>query len=48
MGENQQKRHVVRGEKYGFYTVSNDAYFDSGPAVKRRFWNSIYLTGENM
>lgn len=33
VGENQQKSHGVTGEKYGFYTVVNDAFFDRGPTV---------------
>lgn len=38
VGVNQQERHVIGGEKYGFYTVVNDAYFDRGPTV------SIFLS----
>eukprot|EP00903_Cladosiphon_okamuranus_P014568 g13511.t2 len=33
VGENQQKNHTVCGEKYGFFTVVNDFYFDGGPTV---------------
>lgn len=34
VGVNQQEKHNrVCSEKYGFYTVVNDAYFDSGPRV---------------
>lgn len=34
VGANQKKDYGVRGEKYGFFTVVNDAYFDSGPTVR--------------
>lgn len=33
VGAHQQER-LLGGEKYGFYTVVNDAYFDSGPTVR--------------
>lgn len=33
VGVNQQQYHSVRGEKYGFFTVVNEAFFDSGPTV---------------
>lgn len=33
VGVLQQRRQVITGEKYGFYTVVNDAYFDRGPTV---------------
>lgn len=31
VGVNQQKHNRIRGEKYGFFTVVNEAFFDSGP-----------------
>lgn len=34
VGMHQQEHHVARGEKYGFYTVVNDAYFNGGPKVR--------------
>lgn len=34
VGVKQQEDHVVRGEKYGFYTVVNNNFFDAGPTVR--------------
>lgn len=34
VGVHQQEYHVVRGEKYGLYTVVNDNFFDTGPTVR--------------
>ncbi|CAN0548057.1 unnamed protein product, partial [Ectocarpus sp. 12 AP-2014] len=34
VGANQQEYHGVRGEKYGFYLIVNDAFFDAGPTVR--------------
>ena len=34
VGANQQTTLVLGGEKYGFFTVVNDAYFDRGPTVR--------------
>lgn len=34
VGVDQQKHHVLSGEKYGFYTVVHDAYFNAGPTVR--------------
>lgn len=31
---NQQEHRGVRGEKYGFYRIVNDAFFDAGPTVR--------------
>lgn len=31
VGANQQEYTSVCGEKYGYFTVVNDAFFDSGP-----------------
>lgn len=33
--DQQEERHSVRREKYGFFTVVNDAYFDTGPTVRK-------------
>ncbi|CAN0320383.1 unnamed protein product, partial [Ectocarpus sp. 4 AP-2014] len=33
VGANQQEYHGVRGEKYGFYLIVNDAFFDAGPTI---------------
>ncbi|CAN0154610.1 unnamed protein product [Ectocarpus sp. 13 AM-2016] len=34
VGANQQEYHGVRGEKYGFYLIVNDAFFDAGPTLR--------------
>lgn len=34
VGVNQQEYHSVRGEKYGYFRVVNDAFFDAGPTVR--------------
>lgn len=36
VGVNQQQFHAVTGEKYGYFTVVNDGFFDSGPKVSDR------------
>ncbi|CAN0567167.1 unnamed protein product, partial [Ectocarpus sp. 12 AP-2014] len=33
VASNQQEGHGVRGEKYGFYRIVNDAFFDAGPTI---------------
>lgn len=33
VGVKQQEHHLIGGERYGFYTVVNDTYFDSGPTA---------------
>ncbi|CAM9553625.1 unnamed protein product [Pylaiella littoralis] len=33
VGVNQQEYHTVRGEKYGYFRVVNDAFFDAGPTI---------------
>ena len=33
VGRNQQEHEVIGGEKYGFYTVVNDAFSDGGPTA---------------
>ncbi|CAM9435197.1 unnamed protein product [Ectocarpus fasciculatus] len=34
VASNQQEHHGVRGEKYGFYRIVNDAFFDAGPTLR--------------
>ncbi|CAN0339738.1 unnamed protein product [Ectocarpus sp. 6 AP-2014] len=34
VGANQQEYHGVRGEKYGYYQIVNDAFFDAGPTLR--------------
>lgn len=34
VGMNQQRLHSVHGEKYGFFTVVNEAFFENGPTVR--------------
>lgn len=43
VGVSQQEYHLLGGEKYGFYTVVSDAYFDGGPTVRARVYKLVLL-----
>lgn len=34
IGVRQQKLHHIEGERYGFFTVINESFFEGGPTVR--------------